>query len=107
MRKLMIVLAAAMIAAGSCFGASVRDNCGCGLGTMLMGDSESTMLVNLVVTFLNGLCANQTFSILGKSDHRWSRTAALCIRNDHRLAALDICHARIRRAQIDSDRPCQ
>lgn len=63
MRKLLVVLFAAMIVAGSCFGASVRDNCGCGLGTMLLGDSESTMVVNLVVTFLNGLCANQTFGI--------------------------------------------
>lgn len=52
------------MSAGSVMAAgSVRDNCGCGLGTMVLKDSEPTVLIQVVATFLNGICANQTFGI--------------------------------------------
>lgn len=40
----------------------VRDNCGCGFGTMALGDEEG-LLSHIAATFLNGLSGNQTFGI--------------------------------------------
>ena len=40
----------------------VRDNCGCGFGTMALGD-ETGLLSHLAATFLNGISGNQTFGI--------------------------------------------
>jgi hypothetical protein len=63
MRKLAVVLAAVMVLATAGMGATIRDNCGCGLGTMALGDQESTLIMNVTVSFLNGLLGNQTFGI--------------------------------------------
>lgn len=44
--------------------ASVKDNCGCGLGSMLLEDhAGDSVLIQLVATCLNGICGNQTFGI--------------------------------------------
>jgi hypothetical protein len=41
---------------------TVRDNCGCGVGTMALGD-QTGLLSHLAATFLNGISGNQTFGI--------------------------------------------
>ena len=63
MKKSMAVVAAALFVAGSASALSVRDNCGCGLGTMALGDAEPTLVVQIGATSLNGICGNQTFGI--------------------------------------------
>lgn len=63
MKKLAWVLAATMLTGGVAMGATIRDNCGCGIGTMALGDQEPTVLSQLAATFLNGICGNQTFGI--------------------------------------------
>lgn len=64
MKKVMAVMAAAMLTGGSALAAgTVADNCGCGLGRMALGDARPSVLVQLAVTFLNGICGNQTFGI--------------------------------------------
>jgi len=62
MKKLVVILAATVIASSG-FAATIRDNCGCGLGTMALGDKEPTVMSQTVATFLNSLCGNQTFGI--------------------------------------------
>ena len=44
--------------------ASVKDNCGCGLGSVMLKENKGdSLLIQLVATFLNGICGNQTFGI--------------------------------------------
>lgn len=64
MKKLGILLAAALVA-GTSFAGTVKSsgNCGCGIGTMALGDNPDTLLSELAATFLNGICANGTFGI--------------------------------------------
>lgn len=62
MNKFVIMLTTAMIASAG-YSATIRDNCGCGLGTMALGDEEPTVFSQTAATFLNGLCGNQTFGI--------------------------------------------
>lgn len=52
------------IAAAQDFGPvhTVREDCGCGLGGYAVGQ-ETGLIWKLVGTFLNGLCANQTFAM--------------------------------------------
>jgi hypothetical protein len=63
MKKAIAAFAVTLFVAGSASAASVRDNCGCGLGTMALGDAEPTLIVQLGATFLNAICGNQTFGI--------------------------------------------
>jgi hypothetical protein len=63
MKKAVVTILAGLALVGPTWAGTVRDNCGVGLGTMLLNDKEPTLLVQLVATFLNGLCANQTFAI--------------------------------------------
>lgn len=64
MKKLALIAAVA-VAAGTSMGMTVKDsgNCGCGLGSMALGDQEATVLSQLCATFLNGICGNGTFGI--------------------------------------------
>jgi len=64
LKKLGILLASLLVA-GSSFAGTVKSsgNCGCGLGTMALGENPDTVLSQLCATFLNGLCGNQTFGI--------------------------------------------
>jgi hypothetical protein len=43
-------------------GNTVREDCGCGLGGMAIGD-KTGLVWKLVGTFLNGICGNQTFAM--------------------------------------------
>ena len=64
MRKWILTVAAAcMVGSTTSMAGTIRDECGCGLGGMVLGDQEATMLMGFVGSLLNGLCANQTFGI--------------------------------------------
>ena len=64
MKKIVTFLAVTVLAGGTAMAAgTIRDNCGCGLGTMALGDQEPTVISQVAATFLNGLCGNQTFGI--------------------------------------------
>lgn len=62
--KLTTLLVAACACAATTVSAQsmVRDNCGCGFGTMALGE-ETGLLSHLAATFLNGISGNQTFGI--------------------------------------------
>jgi len=63
-KKILIVALLTGLAFGTAHvsAGTVRDNCGCGLGTMALGD-ETGLLSHLAATFLNGISGNQTFGI--------------------------------------------
>lgn len=61
MKKFLIGLTM-ILTATSLHAGKVRDNCGCGLGTMALGE-ETGLLSHIAATFLNGLSGNQTFGI--------------------------------------------
>lgn len=61
MKKWTMLMMSGLLA-GSLQAGTVRENCGCGLGTMALGD-ETGLLSHLAATFLNGISGNQTFGI--------------------------------------------
>lgn len=62
-KKYIVLLMAGLAFAGSqSFAGKVKDNCGCGFGTMALGE-ETGLLSHLAATFLNGISGNQTFGI--------------------------------------------
>jgi hypothetical protein len=58
----LLVAGCALVATSVSAQGLVRDNCGCGFGTMALGD-ESGLLSHIAATFLNGISGNQTFGI--------------------------------------------
>jgi hypothetical protein len=64
MKKLIMALVLTLALSGSAFAVgTVQENCGCGLGGMVLGESNNSLLINLAASCLNGLCGNQTFGI--------------------------------------------
>lgn len=63
MKKTALAVAVSLCVGALAHAGTIRDNCGCGIGTMALGDQEATVLSQLAATFLNGLCGNQTFGI--------------------------------------------
>ncbi len=63
MKKLAVFMSVSLLAASSFAAGTIRDNCGCGLGTMALGDNPPTLISELGATFLNGLFGTQTFGI--------------------------------------------
>ena len=63
MKKLMTAIAVSAFVAVSAQAGTIRDNCGCGIGTMALGDQEATVVSQGAATSLNGLFGNQTFGI--------------------------------------------
>lgn len=61
MKRIEVLLATACLSA-TCFAGTVRDNCGCGIGTMALGE-ETGILSHVAATILNGLSGNQTFGV--------------------------------------------
>jgi len=61
MRKVFITLLASLLLVSVTYAGS-KENCGCGLGTMILGDQEP-LVMQLVVSLLNGTSGNQTFGI--------------------------------------------
>lgn len=64
MKKLMIVCLIVLLSGSVAMASSAKDNCGCGLGYVALENADTdSVLMQLVVTFLNGICGNQTFGI--------------------------------------------
>lgn len=72
MKRLLLVTALVLALAVPAIAApSGQMNYGCGLGAVVFkdGQANNSLLLQLVATFLNGICANQTFGITsGTSD---------------------------------------
>lgn len=65
MKKIIVSILACMLIVSMVSVASantVREDCGCGLGGMAIGEKEGVVW-KLVGTFLNGICGNQTFAM--------------------------------------------
>jgi hypothetical protein len=64
MKKYSVLVIAGLALAGSQLFAAgtVRENCGCGLGSIALGD-ETGMVSHVVAATLNGLSGNQTFGV--------------------------------------------
>lgn len=62
MKKAIFALIVSFMMVGTATAANVRQDCGCGLGGMALAEKEG-LIWNLVGTFLNGICANQTFGM--------------------------------------------
>lgn len=62
MKKLVIVLAIVFLSATIVSANTVREDCGCGLGGVAFGEKEG-LLWDLLGTFFNGVCGNQTFGM--------------------------------------------
>ncbi len=60
--KKMILIMTVMVTAGMTTAGTVRENCGCGLGSMALGD-ETGIVSHLAATILNGISGNQTFGV--------------------------------------------
>ena len=63
MKKILGTILSTLLVVSAAQASSIRDNCGCGLGTMALGDQEATVLSQLGATFLNNISGNQTFGI--------------------------------------------
>ncbi|PIE70982.1 MAG: hypothetical protein CSA22_04425 [Deltaproteobacteria bacterium] len=64
MKKIITAIVFVFLLGSFAQAATIRENCGCGLGTMLLADSDGdSVLIQLVATFLNGTFGNQTFGI--------------------------------------------
>jgi len=62
MKKMIGTVAVSLMMVASASAGKVKDNCGCGLGSMALGEEEG-LVSHLAATFLNGICGNQTFGI--------------------------------------------
>ncbi|MDY6905718.1 MAG: DUF3015 family protein [Thermodesulfobacteriota bacterium] len=65
MKKIMVSMLACLLIVsmvGVASANNVREDCGCGLGGMAIGEKEGVVW-KLVGTFLNGICGNQTFAM--------------------------------------------
>jgi hypothetical protein len=62
-KKLAVFAAVALVSSGAFAAGTIRDNCGCGIGTMALGENEPTVFSQVAATFLNVICGNQTFGI--------------------------------------------
>lgn len=60
--KRITMMAVSMMLVGSAYAGSVRENCGCGVGSLAFGDQEGLISQVLAATF-NGVSGNQTFGI--------------------------------------------
>lgn len=62
MKKMMIVLAALAMMTGTVYANTVSQDCGCGLGHVLIGEKEG-LVWGILGSCLNGTCGNQTFGM--------------------------------------------
>ncbi|BCS95052.1 hypothetical protein DSLASN_06840 [Desulfoluna limicola] len=62
MKKWIIALGFLLILSGTSYSATVAQDCGCGLGKVLIGEKQG-LAWNLLGTFLNGISGNQTFGM--------------------------------------------
>lgn len=59
---MILVISVVMMMASSGYANTVSQDCGCGLGKVLIGQKEG-LVWGLLGTFLNGICGNQTFGM--------------------------------------------
>ena len=62
MKKILLVLVVSMVTCSMAYAAGPRENCGCGLGTMLFENNDGLLSQTAAAT-TNGLLGNQTFGI--------------------------------------------
>lgn len=63
MKKMILVISAVLMMASSSYANTVSQDCGCGLGRVLIGGKQG-LVWNLIGTFLNhALCGNQTLGM--------------------------------------------
>lgn len=62
MKKMILVFSAIMMMTSAAYANTVAQDCGCGLGKVLIGDKEG-LVWGLLGTCLNGTCGNQTFGM--------------------------------------------
>ncbi|MBW1895115.1 MAG: DUF3015 family protein [Deltaproteobacteria bacterium] len=62
MKKILIAVLISLFLVGTVSANTVKEDCGCGLGRMALAEKEG-LVWNLLGTFLNGLCGNQTFGM--------------------------------------------
>lgn len=62
MKKIILAILMSLMLVTTVSANTVREDCGCGLGAEAIGQKEG-LVWNLLGTFLNGLCANQTFAM--------------------------------------------
>ena len=62
MKKIVLAVLISLMFVTAVSAATVREDCGCGLGAEAIGQKEG-LVWNLLGTFLNGICGNQTFAM--------------------------------------------
>jgi hypothetical protein len=62
MKKMILAISVILMMSGAAYANTVSQDCGCGLGRVLIGDKEG-LVWNLLGTCLNGTCGNQTFGM--------------------------------------------
>lgn len=62
MKKMILVFSAIMMMTGAAYANTVSEDCGCGLGHVLIGEKEG-LVWGLLGSCLNGTCGNQTFGM--------------------------------------------
>ncbi len=62
MKKMITLMVGGTALMATAFAGTVRENCGCGVGSMALGD-ETGVLSHLAATILNGISGNQTFGV--------------------------------------------
>ncbi|ETR66762.1 MAG: hypothetical protein OMM_12370 [Candidatus Magnetoglobus multicellularis str. Araruama] len=61
MKKVCIAVLASLVLVSVTYAGS-KENCGCGLGSMVLGEQD-TLVMQLVISCLNGISGNQSFGI--------------------------------------------
>jgi len=62
-RIFVIVFAFSLILAGTAFGQELKENVGCGLGTMIFEETKDSVAIQVLAATTNGSFGNQTFGI--------------------------------------------
>ena len=62
MKKIIVVVSAVLLMGSTVYANNVSQDCGCGLGKVLIGEKNG-IAWKLLGTFLNGICGNGTFGM--------------------------------------------
>ncbi len=65
MKKILAMTLAGLVGTSVLAAGSIRDNCGCGLGTMLLKEKEPTVAFQMAATALNGIACQSIAITLG------------------------------------------
>lgn len=78
--KKLLVLFFVLVLSSNAF--ATQRNYGCGLGALVFGDGADTKLLQVLATFLNGICTNQSIGITLDVDALKCTTVASWASND-------------------------